>query len=362
MTRLEQLRTFLDQRGYDAFLATVRSNQLTFVDHPDPTTVFTSLPYLLVTRHSCLAFPGLWISNACRDLLTRCEVITNEWGDPPVGEQLVAYLKKSGIRKLAIDALGADMAEILHKEVPALTVLSAGERVRAMRRKRTPEEIEMIRKTAAIGDAGLDAAFRVVRPEGTARDVEAEGVAMMLRLGCERAVINVVTGPATYYLDSGNDCRRTIRAEEMVFMDISISYKGYLGDQTRAAIVGEGTRTQRDLLETIKGSFYEVRAALVPGARAQDVYAIHCRNMERKGWRRYFYHHISHGIGLGGSDAGPRINATSEEILQEDDVISCEPGVYVPGIGGARIEDIVHVTKDGPVPLTLSAIDRVLSI
>jgi Xaa-Pro aminopeptidase len=246
--------------------------------------------------------------------------------------------------------------------MPALTIISAEETVRAMRRRRTPEEIDMIRKTAAIGDAGLDAAFRRVRAGVTARDVEAEGVATMLRLGCERASINVVSGPATHYLDSGNDGRRTIRADEMIFMDISISYRGYLGDQTRPAIVGEGTPAQQDLLETIKTSFYEVRGALVPGARARDVYAIHCRNMERKGWRKYFYHHISHGVGLGGSDAGPRIDATSEDILQEGDVISCEPGIYVPGIGGARIEDVVHVTKEGPVPLTRSAIDRVIPV
>jgi len=362
MTRLDQLRSFLDEQGYDAFLATVRSNQLTFVDHPDPTAVFTNLPYLLVTPGACVVFPGLWISNACRDLLTRCEVIANEVGDPPVEEQLMAYVQRSGIRKVAMDALGGNVVEALQGEVSGLTVASEGDAVRAMRRRRTPEEIEMIRKTAEIGDAGLDAAFRAVRPGVTARDVEAEGVATMLRLGCERALINVVTGPATYYLDSGNDCRRTIQEIEMLFMDISISYRGYLGDQTRPAIMGEGTPAQRDLLETVKRSFYEVRAALVPGARAQDVYAIHCRNMEHKGWRKYFYHHISHGVGLGGSDAGPRIDSASEDVLQEDDVISCEPGVYVPEIGGARVEDIVHVTKDGPVALTRSAIDRVIAV
>ena len=364
MTRLEQLRAFLDERGYDGFLATVRSNQVSFVDHPDPTAVFsnTNLPYLLVTPEACVVFPGLWISNACRDLLTRCEVIPNEVGDPSVEEQVVAYVKRSGMRKVAMDALGGNVMETLRREVPGVTVTSEGEAMRAMRRKRTPEEIEMLRKTAEIGDAGLDAAFRVVRPGVTARDVEAEGVATMLRLGCERGLINVVSGPATYYLDSGNDCRRTIQAGEMLFMDIAISYKGYGGDQTRPAIVGEGTPAQRDLLETVKRSFYEVRAALAPGARAQDVYAIHCRNMERKGWRKYFYHHISHGVGLGGGDAGPRIDSASEDVLQEGDVISCEPGVYVPGIGGARVEDIVHVTKDGPVTLTRSAIDRVISV
>jgi Xaa-Pro aminopeptidase len=82
--------------------------------------------------------------------------------------------------------------------------------------------------------------------------------------------------------------------------------------------------------------------------------------MEKRGWRRFFLHHISHGVGLGGSDAGPSINSVSQDALREDDVISCEPGVYVPGIGGARFEDIVHVTANGPVPLTLSPIDRVI--
>jgi len=362
MTRLHQLRNALAEQGYDAFLATVRSNQLTFIDHPDPTSVFGGLPYLLITPKACVVFPGLWVSNACRDLLTRCEVITNELGDPPGHEQLVTYLKKSGIKKLAIDVLGADVLETLSKEVSTMTIVSEAETIRAMRRKRTPEEIEMLRKTAAIGDAGIDAAFSVVRPGMTPRDVEAEGVATMLKMGCERAVIAVVTGPSTQYLDSGTDYRRTIEVGDMIFMDISISYKGYLGDQTRAAIVGRGTPAQHDLLEAVRQSFYQVRAALVSGARAQDVYAIHCRNMERKGWRKYFYHHISHGVGLGGSDAGPSINATSEDVLQEDDVISCEPGVYVPGVGGARVEDIIHVTKDGPVPLTRTAIERIIPI
>lgn len=365
MTRLEQLRQILDEHGYDGFLATGRSNQLTFIDHPDPTTVFGwpgggGVPYLLITPDRSVVFPGLWMSNACRAKLTTCEVIPNDLGDPPVAEQLAAHLKKSGLRRLAIDGLGTDVMDALRKDAPSLTLVNEAERLRDLRRTRTPDEIAMIRKTAEIGDAGLDAAFAAIRPGVTARDVEAAGVSVMLRLGCESAMINVVTGPSTQYLDSGTDHRRVIQPGDMVFMDISISHRGYLGDQTRAGIVGDGTPAQRDLLETVTRSFYEVRAALLPGARAQDIYAIHCRNMERKGWRKYFVHHISHGVGLGGSDAGPSVNASSQDVLRVDDVISCEPGVYVPGIGGARVEDIVHITNDGPVPLTRSAIDRVI--
>jgi Xaa-Pro aminopeptidase len=361
--RLEQLYRLLDEGGYDGLIATGRSNQLTFIDHPDPTTVFGwpgggGVPYLLVTPDRQVVFPSTVQSNACRDKLTGCEVIPNDLGDSSPDAQLAAYLGKSGLRRLATDGLREEALGQIGAAAPALTLTDEAERLCDMRRRRTPEEITMLRKTAAIGDAGIDAAFAALRVGGTPREAEAAGVAVMLRAGCEAAMINVVTGPSTQYLDSGTDFRRTIQEGDMVFMDISIWYRGYLGDQTRAAIVGEGTPAQRDLLEAVKQSFYEVRAALVPGARAQEVYAIHCRNMEKRGWRKYFLHHISHGVGRGGADAGPAINAVSRDVLREDDVISCEPGVYVPGIGGARFEDIVHVTSAGPVPLTLSAIDR----
>jgi len=363
--RLEQLYRFLEERGYEGLVATGRSNQLTFIDHPDPTTVFSwpgggGVPYLLIRKDGQTSFPSVVQSNACRDKLAGFEVVTNDLGDPPPDTQLASYLKRSGLRRLATDGLSDAVLKQIGTEAPGLTLHNEFDALRDMRRRRTPEEIDMIRKAAAIGDAGLDAAFAALRIGGTPREAEAQGVSTMLRAGCESAMINVVTGPGTQYLDSGTDFRRTLENGDMVFMDISISYKGYLGDQTRAGIIGEGGAAQRDLLETVKQSFYEVRAALVPGARAQDVYAIHCRNMEKRGWRKYFLHHISHGVGLGGSDAGPAINPSSQDVLREDDVISCEPGVYVPGIGGARFEDVVHITAVGPIPLTLSAIDRVI--
>lgn len=363
--RLEQLFHLLDERNYDALIATGRSNQLTFIDHADPTSVFSwpgggGVPFLLITKTGQVVFPGVPQSNACKVKLVGIEVIPNELGDPSSEEQLALYLKKSGLRRVATDGLSEAALKRIGVEAPAVSLCDEAEALRDLRRTRTRDELVMIKKTAAIGDAGLDAAFAALRIGGTPRDAEAEGVATMLRAGCEAAMINVVAGPSTQYLDSGTEFRRKLEDGDMVFMDISIWHKGYLGDQTRAGIIGTGGEAQRDLLDAVKQSFYEVRAALVPGARAQEVYAIHCRNMEKRGWRKQFVHHISHGVGLGGSDAGPSINSLSQDILREDDVISCEPGVYVPGIGGARVEDIVHVTANGPIPLTLSAIDRVI--
>jgi Xaa-Pro aminopeptidase len=162
------------------------------------------------------------------------------------------------------------------------------------------------------------------------------------------------------YLDSGSDPRRAIQQGEMVFIDMGLHLQDYLGDQTRAAILGGGTRAQRDLLATIKASYLELEAAIKPGASAKEIYAIALKNLERKGWRKFFVHHISHGLGLG-NDL-PRIDSTSDDVIQVGDTLSCEPGVYVPGIGGARIENMLYVTENGAEPLTKSPINIVLNV
>jgi Xaa-Pro aminopeptidase len=182
----------------------------------------------------------------------------------------------------------------------------------------------------------------------------------MLKMGCEDASMFVASGADTMYLDSGSDPRRMIQQGDMVFIDMGIHLQGYLGDQTRSAILGGGSRQQRELLSTIKASYLELEAALKPGARAQDIYAIAVRNVERKGWRKFFVHHISHGLGLGGDL--PNINSTSNDVLQVGDTLSCEPGVYVLGVGGARIENMILITETGAERLTKLPIDMVLSV
>jgi Xaa-Pro aminopeptidase len=77
--------------------------------------------------------------------------------------------------------------------------------------------------------------------------------------------------------------------------------------------------------------------------------------MQSKGWRQYFPHHVSHGLGLGGDL--PRIAEGSEDVLQVGDALSCEPGLYIPGIGGARFENMLLLTENGIEELTKSPVD-----
>jgi Xaa-Pro aminopeptidase len=95
-----------------------------------------------------------------------------------------------------------------------------------------------------------------------------------------------------------------------------------------------------------------------PGARASDLYQITVEILQAKGWRQYFAHHISHGLGLGGDL--PRVTADSPDVLQVGDAFSCEPGVYIPGIGGARFENMLYLGEGGVEELTQSPVDPVV--
>jgi Xaa-Pro aminopeptidase len=141
----------------------------------------------------------------------------------------------------------------------------------------------------------------------------------------------------------------------MVLVDMGILYHGYLGDQTRTVIVGEGTPVQREIIATIQRAYRATREAMKPGARAADLYQITVDILQAKGWRPYFPHHISQGLGLGGDL--PRVTADSVDVLQVGDTLSCEPGVYIPGVGGARFENMLCINETGAEELTQSAVD-----
>ncbi len=141
----------------------------------------------------------------------------------------------------------------------------------------------------------------------------------------------------------------------MVFIDMGIWVHGYLGDMTRAAIVGAGTAEQRELLHTVQEAYRLASRAMKPGASTAAIYQSVVEHYAARGWARYFYHHIGHGLGLGGDL--PRCAGDVDFTLQVGDALSCEPGCYVPGLGGARVENMIYVGADGPQELTRAPID-----
>ncbi|MBT5450580.1 MAG: aminopeptidase P family protein [Gemmatimonadetes bacterium] len=353
-SRSERLFAALAERGADAFISGNRPNQLYLLDHPDPSTVISraNCAAVVFSAGETVVFPGVWISNACRDMLENCEVVANEKGDPPPVAQLVERLAKVGYKKVLTDK--PELAEAIRNGV-AGTAVEVEDIARELRRTKDERDLAGMREAARVADLGMSTAFAAIRPGITCGEVIAEGTSKMLKAGAESVAMAPAAGVGTYYLDSGEDPRRVIKEGDMVFIDMGIWVHGYLGDMTRAGIVGEGSVEQRDLLKTVQEAYTLGSQAMVPGADGKAIYQSVVDHFAAKGWERYYVHHLSHGLGLGGDR--PRIAPDGADILQVGDALSCEPGVYIPGLGGARVENMIYVGNDGPEELTISPLD-----
>ncbi len=361
MTRSHRLQQALYERGYDAFVATQRANQLYFVPHAEPVSGLPPIPFLLLIADEAIVIPGAAFYYACRDQLSQCTVLKTEVGAPDAPQHLAMTLAARGLQRVAFDQLSPALAGFLQQQAPGITCVEEPLLGAELRRTKEPGELALMRTVAQISDLGMAAAYRAARPGVTNRDLAAEASYVMLKAGCEEVSLQVATGPGSAYMGTGNwvyDPWRKLQAGDMVLIDMGILYHGYLGDQTRTAIVGEGTPQQRELITTIQRCYRTTRDAMRPGARAADLYQITVDILQAKGWRQYFPHHISHGLGLGGDL--PRVTASSPDVLQVGDTFSCEPGVYIPGIGGARFENMLYLSDTGIEELTHSPVDPVV--
>jgi len=354
MDRKRRLREALNSRQSEIFIATLRPNQLYFLDHPDPTKV--------ISRPNCFAvmfgldkdviFPGRWISNACRDLLTNCTVIEDRWIDKSPRSQLIDFLKGNKFKKIIVDEplLGREIKNEISQSIVLVEDIGC-----LLRRKKDAVDLAGLRHAARIADLGVTAAFGVIKPGISCGDIAAEGEYVMRKAGAEDVSVAPAVGQGTYYLDSAEDVSRIVAEGDMIFIDLAIHVRGYLGDITRAGIVGKGTAEQRLLLNTVKRAYSIGYNQMSPGVNGDLIYGQVEKCFGERGWTKYFVHHLSHGLGLGNDI--PKISRGKSDTLKIGDALSCEPGLYIPGIGGARVENMIYIGNEVTEELTQCPFD-----
>ncbi|HEY7440060.1 MAG TPA: M24 family metallopeptidase, partial [Acidimicrobiia bacterium] len=144
---------------------------------------------------------------------------------------------------------------------------------------------------------------------------------------------------------------RRIEAKELVVIDFGCIVDGYCSDMTRTVSVGDPGPEARRIYETVHEAQAAGCAEVAVGVECAAVDA-RCREViSEAGWGEAFVHGTGHGVGLEIHEA-PRVASTAAGILERGNVVTVEPGVYLPGIGGVRIEDTLVVTPDGPIALT----------
>jgi Xaa-Pro aminopeptidase len=224
--------------------------------------------------------------------------------------------------------------------------------VENLRAVKDADEIERIRDAARLGSQVMEEAIRLIRPGVTELDIAAEIGYRMRRKGAsgESFEAIVAAGPRSA-LPHARPSARRIGKNELVVLDLGAILRRYCSDLTRTVHVGKASARVRRWYHAVLDAQTAARAALKSGVTCGAIDAAARNVLQRKGLGRYFVHSTGHGIGLEIHE-DPRIARDQKKRLETGNVVTLEPGVYVEGVGGIRIEDDALVTPRGAEILT----------
>jgi len=224
-----------------------------------------------------------------------------------------------------------------------------------IRAVKSSEEIEKIRKSAAIADQAMEAALAAVRPGITEIDVAAEAEYAMRRLGSERSAFStfVASGPRTL-LAHPIATRRVIDQGDAVVIDLGATWDGYASDICRTTFAGEPTSDQIRRLKIVAEAQRSAADVLRDGATAGDIFEAAYQVFKMHGLASYLPDDIGYGVGLRQSEFHPVIEKSGSTVLQENMIVALlQTTAYEKRLGGLRIEDMFRVGKEGCEKLTL---------
>jgi Xaa-Pro aminopeptidase len=239
----------------------------------------------------------------------------------------------------------------LKKAFPRVRFSPFADMVEGISAVKDQEEIGLIKRAARISDKVFDEVMAVLKPGIRELEVSAEISYLHKTHGAERDAFEtiVASGPRGA-LPHGIASAKKIREGEFVTLDFGCVYRGYCCDITRTVSVGRPTKKLREIHGIVLEAQMHAIEAVESGMAAKDLDAVARRYIARHGFGKFFGHSLGHGIGLQIHEP-PRVSFQSSYRLRDGNVITIEPGIYLPGIGGVRIEDDVVVMNGKGVVL-----------
>lgn len=227
----------------------------------------------------------------------------------------------------------------------ATRLLSTADLVEPLRAVKDDAEIALIQKAAALADAAFEHALSVFRIGMTERELAWEIEAFLQTHGADGLAFPpiVVSGERTA-LPHGAPSERRIGKGDLVTFDLGASVKGYCSDLTRTIVVGRPTSEQRRLYRAVWEAQQRGIETLQVGVKARTVHQVVRQSLKASGLDKFFLHSTGHGVGLEVHEA-PALSHRSRETLRAGMVVTVEPGVYVPPVGGVRLEDLIWVRE-----------------
>lgn len=209
------------------------------------------------------------------------------------------------------------------------------------------EELQQIAQAEAIGDAAFSYILDVIKPGMTEREIGLELEFFMKRQGASKLSFDtIIASGSNSSMPHAQVTDRRIEKGDFITMDFGCVYQGYCSDMTRTIAVGEPTQDMKKIYQIVLEANQRAMEGIQEGIICNVIDALARDYIKEQGYGGYFGHGLGHGVGLDIHEE-PRFSPKCDVVMQENMVITNEPGIYLPGQFGVRIEDLIVVKKDG---------------
>ncbi len=274
-------------------------------------------------------------------------------------EPVVRAARRFGVGRLGFESEGITFRtyEELQAAAKGIELVPVRGEVERQRWVKDPDELAALERAQGATDEAFDAVVRRLRDGVSERELAFELEAELRRAGAARPAFDTIVAFGEDAAEPHHEpTGRTLSQGDVVKMDFGGLVDGYHADMTRTVAFGQPPDRLRDVHDLVRSAHEAGIDAVRVGATGAEVDAAARSVIEAAGLGEHFTHGLGHGVGLEIHE-GPRLRRGSEDALPAGAVVTVEPGVYLPGVGGVRIEDMVEVTVDGRRPLPRSGKD-----
>ncbi|MGD0805106.1 MAG: Xaa-Pro peptidase family protein [Candidatus Bathyarchaeia archaeon] len=342
--RITKLEDKLVEKGFDAYIVARPQNIRYYTGSVGGSFLFVtpdSDPILLVT---------VLDENVARDQSRDCHI--ELFAQEGLLHWFADLLRGEHCRSVGFDDLSLSVVERVGMRLPEIGFKQDQDVVWAQRIVKDAGEVKLMGEAGRLADVAMEALWGKLAVGVTEHQLAAEASYAMMMGGAEAHAFEftVGSGPRSAYPHASSTGRK-ISAGDLIVVDIGVSYQGYCSDITRTFMAGKPEGKRAELYDTVLRSHDASFASMKSGISCREVDAISRRVIENAGYGSNYTHSLGHGVGLEIHEP-PSVSQRSNETLLAGNVVSNEPGIYLHGFGGVRIEDTVFITRSGPRRLT----------
>lgn len=343
--RMDKLRMKMEEHKLDAFLISKGEN----IWYLSNFTGGSDASLLITPTRQCIITDGRYFEQVAREC-PDWELVKNENG-------LIAALSGlcEGIQHIGIEShyMTVEVLNLLKDELK-VEFHPCSNWIETQRLVKDETELEFLRSVAAIGDQVFSQICTEIRPGVPERHIAARIAFLLKEGGCSgESFDTIAVSGKNAALPHGQPSSKELASGDMLTIDMGGFYHGYAGDMTRTVAISEASSKLRDIYGKVLEAQELGVASVCSGMESREVDGIVRGQLKKYDLDRYFVHGLGHGVGLEIHEQ-PRVSYASDAVLEENMVVTIEPGVYIPGWGGIRIEDTVIVKNGGCEVITLS--------